>query len=358
MSDAREDIAHEKDLPDANCISKCHQEKKQTKPGLSPLYYPDSVHGKAYLDSGIQDAAKCWDCHGKHNIKSPSDSNSRVNRKNISLICSVCHGNHDIIFKYHTRCKKSSQEYMEGVHGRALYKSGLVLFAAVCRDCHGIHNIKGVRESQFFAKQPENCGKCHILVFNKYKESTHGRKALEGNKDVPFCVDCHGEHKIISPGDEGAPTSWKNVSNTCCTCHAHPKIMKRFDIYNEQIEYFIQSSHEITLGNDNKSEINCTSCHGFHDIRPADDLHSRINPANLTKTCGQENCHPGMLDNIDESKIHTNHNKKKSGAFYYISPIVFWIISVTLLSLIFGVAIITIHWLLPRFIRKIKYKKK
>jgi hypothetical protein len=104
--------------------------------------------------------------------------------------------------------------------------------------------------------------------------------------------------------------------------------------------------------------IKCLSCHQIKSISKAK---LRINQeyfftsVHVALRC--TNCHPGMPDNIAESKIHTNHNKKKSGAFYYISPIVFWIISVTLLSLIFGVVIITIHWLLPRFIRKIKYKK-
>jgi hypothetical protein len=135
---------HKDSFSNVNCIAECHQEESQIKRGQSPLNYPDSIHGKAYLEKGLQDAAKCWDCHGKHNIKSPSDLNSRVNRRNISLICSVCHGNFDIIFKYHTHCKKSSLEYMEGVHGKALYKAGLVNLAAACTDCHGVHNIKGV----------------------------------------------------------------------------------------------------------------------------------------------------------------------------------------------------------------------
>jgi len=105
--------------------------------------------------------------------------------------------------------------------------------------------------------------------------------------------------------------------------------------------------------------IKCLSC---HHIKSASKAKVRINEkyffASVHAGLKCTDCHPGMPDNIAESEIHTNHNKKKSGAFYYISPIVFWIISVTLLNLVFGAAIITIHWLLPRFIRKIKHKKK
>jgi len=344
------DIPHKKDLPIVNCNEKCHQEKKQIKPGLSPLYYPDSVHGKAYLEREVQDVAKCWDCHTKHNIKKTSNLSSTVNRKNIPLTCSICHEDMNVIVKYNIHCEEPYQEYMQSVHGKALFKDGLLLFAAVCTDCHGVHNIKGVGDRYLMAKRPETCGKCHILIFNKYKESIHGQEALNGNIDVPLCVDCHGEHKIISPLDEEAPTSLKNVSDTCSTCHNRPEIMKKYGIPEDRIESFFQSFHGIAIGYGYKTVANCTSCHGIHDIRPADDLLSKVNPANLAKTCAQESCHPGMPEKIANSKIHIDISKKESGVPYYVQQIFLWVIFIT--------AIITIIWFVPGFIRKIKYLKK
>ena len=47
---------------------------------------------------------------------------------------------------------------------------------------------------------------------------------------------------------------------------------------------------------------NCASCHGFHDIRPAWDPQSPINPANVPKTCGS--CHTGASDRFARGGIH------------------------------------------------------
>jgi len=344
------EIPHKKDLPDVNCTATCHQKTQQLKPGMSPLYYPDSVHGKAYLERGVQDVARCWDCHTKHDIKKKSDLESTINRKNIPLTCSICHENMNVVIKFNIHCEGPYQEYMQSVHGKALFKKGLLSFAAVCTDCHGVHNIKGVGEPHLMAKRPETCGKCHVLIFNEYKESIHGSEALKENIDAPFCVDCHGEHKIISPLKADAPTSPKNIHDTCSTCHARTEIMKKYGILEDRIETFIESMHGIAIGYGYEAAANCTSCHGIHDIRPASDPLSNVNPANLARTCRQENCHHGMPEKIAESKIHIAISQKKSGAPYYFQQILLWTI--------FVIGIITIFWFVPGLIRKRKLLKK
>ncbi len=350
LIETEQERPHKKNLPAVNCTQECHQESKQIKTGLSPAYYPDSVHGKAYLERGIQEVAKCWDCHTKHNIREPSDLNSAVNRKNIPLTCSTCHEDMNVIVKYNIHCEQPYQEYMQSVHGKALFKDGLLFFAAVCTDCHGVHNIKGVGDPSLAAKNPKTCGQCHILIFNEYSDSIHGREALKGNIFAPLCVDCHDEHKIISPGDEEAPTSFKNVSDTCSTCHSRPEIIQKYGIPKDRTESFIQSLHGIAIGYGYKAAANCSSCHGVHDILPAENPLSRVNPANLAKTCGQENCHPGMPEKIANSKIHIDASQKKSGAPYYIQQILLWIV--------LAIVIITLIWFSAGFIRKIKLIKK
>jgi len=47
---------------------------------------------------------------------------------------------------------------------------------------------------------------------------------------------------------------------------------------------------------------NCASCHGNHDVRPASDPASTINPKNLEKTCGA--CHPGAGKGFASVKFH------------------------------------------------------
>lgn len=317
---------------------------------MNPLSYPDSVHGRAYLERGVGEVAKCWDCHGKHNIRAYTDPESTVYRKNIPQTCTSCHEDMAVVVKYHIHSEMPYQEYMKSVHGKALFEKGLVQYAAVCTDCHGVHDIQGVGEPRLMAKQPQTCGRCHELIFNEYKESIHGQQALAGNIDSPLCVDCHGEHGITSPKDEKSPVFSKNIPDTCSSCHARPEIMKKYGISEDKIATFIDSLHGIAVGFGSKSAATCASCHGVHDIRPASDPKSKINPANLRSTCGQANCHPQMPEKIASSKIHVGPESK-------ISPLLFFIQRL-LIILVFILLFITVVWFVPGFVRKAKLLKK
>ncbi len=333
-------LPHAKTLPPPNCTDKCHRENPLQKPGESPVYYPDSVHGRAYLIRGVKDVARCWNCHGKHNIKAKDDLTSTVNRKNIPLMCSTCHENQAVVVKYHIHAEMPYQEYRQSVHGKALFEKGLLTFAAVCTDCHGIHNIQGVGEPNLMAKRPQTCGRCHVLIFNDYKESIHGREALKGNSDAPLCVDCHGEHTLMSPQDERSSASRGHVSDTCSKCHARPEVMRKYGVPEDRIQTFIQSMHGIAAGFGSKATANCSDCHGVHDIQPASDPKSRVNPAHLAATCGRINCHPGMPERVRKAQIHIGPDKVKSPVLFTVQRAFTWavmgLVAITIVSFIFG----------------------
>jgi cytochrome b subunit of formate dehydrogenase len=64
----------------------CHREVTES--------YFDTYHGKA---AALGDAtrAKCYDCHGAHDILAPDDPKSRLSRENIVATCAKCHpGSH------------------------------------------------------------------------------------------------------------------------------------------------------------------------------------------------------------------------------------------------------------------------
>jgi len=330
LSPGTADLPHQKMLPPPNCTETCHQGSKLQRPGQSPVYYPDSVHGRDYLERGVKDVARCWDCHGKHNIKKKDDPASTVNRRNIPLMCSTCHENQAVVVKYHIHAETPYQEYRQSVHGKALFEKGLLTFAAVCTDCHGVHNIQGVGEPHLMAKRPETCGRCHILIFDDYKESVHGREALKGNVDAPLCVDCHGEHKLMSPQDERSSASRGRVAATCANCHARPEVMRKYGVPEDRIQTFIESMHGIAAGFGSKATANCSDCHGVHDIRPASDPASRVNPAHLAKTCGQAACHPGMPEKIRTAKIHVGPDRTKSPATFAVRNVLRWAVLVLL----------------------------
>ena len=72
--------------------ARCHENAVITKqhPMPSPQkieQYFGSVHGKGALDKGLMVSAVCSDCHGAHDILSPSDPSSRVFPTNIPRTC-------------------------------------------------------------------------------------------------------------------------------------------------------------------------------------------------------------------------------------------------------------------------------
>jgi hypothetical protein len=60
----------------------CHAEEMKT--------YRKTYHGKV-TELGYTTIAKCWNCHGAHNILPPSEPNSTLSQKNILATCRTCH---------------------------------------------------------------------------------------------------------------------------------------------------------------------------------------------------------------------------------------------------------------------------
>jgi hypothetical protein len=339
----------QREIPPPTCTAACHQKLIPVKLGESPAAYADSVHGQSYFQRGTKEVARCWDCHGKHNIKPVSDPASAVARPNIPMMCSRCHGDMNVVLKFNIHAESPYQEYRQSVHGKALFEKGLFTFAAVCTDCHGVHTIQAAGSPHLQAKDPRTCGSCHIGIFDEYKDSIHGREALKGNTDVPLCVDCHGEHRVEAVDAAQSPTAKKNIPDTCSTCHARPEIMKKYGVPEDRIKTFIESFHGIAIGFGDKAEASCTSCHTVHAIRPAGDPQSSVNPAQLPKTCGQPDCHPGMPARIAAARVHRDVTKTASGAPYYVQKILFWIVIVSVL--------VTGLWFVPELIRRFRGKR-
>lgn len=62
----------------------CHEDVTRT--------YFDTFHGKVSRLGEVA-AAKCYDCHGSHNILHSDDPNSTLSRQNIVETCKTCHPN-------------------------------------------------------------------------------------------------------------------------------------------------------------------------------------------------------------------------------------------------------------------------
>ncbi|MBZ5527332.1 MAG: cytochrome c3 family protein [Acidobacteriia bacterium] len=61
---------------------RCHEEIAKT--------YFDTYHGKVSR-LGYTKTAKCYDCHGAHDVRAVADPNSRLSRANVVATCQKCH---------------------------------------------------------------------------------------------------------------------------------------------------------------------------------------------------------------------------------------------------------------------------
>lgn len=265
------------------CLS-CHETEVRE--------FSASLHGQA-RGRGNGEAPSCKDCHGPaHQVLAASDPNAAVSKVKLPETCGRCHSNPDLARKYLFTVAMPVEAYQSSVHGRAI-RSGK-MGAAACNDCHGVHNIlpaSDPRSPISKAKVATTCAQCHAQVFGIYKESIHGRAVAAGVKGAPTCIDCHGEHRILAPGDPGSPVYVANVSRlTCSHCHEDQRLLARLDLPAGRVESYEQSFHGLATRAGSRTAANCASCHGVHNILPSSDLRSTIAKANLPATCGK--CHP------------------------------------------------------------------
>ncbi len=264
--------------------SQCHR--------LETDIYRASDHGQA-VHQGVEEAASCKDCHGAtHSLLDSRNPASPVYRTNIPATCARCHSRVVEMQRFNLRQQNPVGSYESSVHGLAVARG--VTNAAVCTDCHGSHDLHRSTnpESKLYWKNvPGTCGKCHENVERTYARSVHGKALAEGVRDTPVCTDCHGEHTIAAVKSAESSVSPANVPNTCAQCHAAQRLITQYQLPPDVVSTYAQSFHGLALAGGNPTVANCASCHGAHDILPASDPLSSVNPKALPQTCGK--CHPG-----------------------------------------------------------------
>jgi cytochrome b subunit of formate dehydrogenase len=194
--------------------------------------------------------------------------------------------------------------YEESVHGRAV-EAGSTR-AAVCTDCHGVHEIRPAsddKSSIFKFNVPHTCAKCHGSVEEQFTQSIHGQAIARGDWLAPVCTDCHGIHSIKSHIDPNSPVNAQNVALvTCGRCHEGVRLSQEFGFEGRRATTYLASYHGLASKLGSQIVANCASCHGVHNILPSSDPRSTINRQNLVKTCGQ--CHPGVTEKFVAAKVH------------------------------------------------------
>jgi cytochrome b subunit of formate dehydrogenase len=334
-------LPHEANLPKPTCAT-CHADEKKA--------YDTGIHGKA-LAAGNNKVATCESCHGNvHEILPSTDPKSQTARVNIARTCGQCHSQ-----PVPGMADMPAVSYQESVHGRLVANGNTR--AAVCSDCHGNHDIRGPSDpasTVFRANIPKTCGECHGTTAAVFANSIHGQALALGNDHAPVCTNCHGVHSIKAVASSSSMVSALNQGNLACgQCHNNVRMTEDFGIPGARLSTYRFSYHGMANAEGSTRTAICSSCHGSHDILPASDPRSTINPANLAKTCGQ--CHPGANANFAKGKIHLDPAAAAQADFG--SKVVSWVRKLYILMIVSVVGFMFLHNLMI-FVRKLSDRRK
>lgn len=243
-------------IPEGHVCIECHTilEDEVLTPPVEE--WSQSVHRQV--------GVRCEDCHGgdptNEDVAMEPDSGflGKPEPKDIPNLCAKCHSDAKMMRAYNQRADQYDL-YAGSVHGRKLMSGDAE--AASCVSCHGKHKILRVKDPNSTVNRkniPETCGGCHSKkeIFEKrrkphnqlelYKQSRHYELFAKGDLLVPTCVDCHGNHSVISPRSE-------RVRTVCFNCHA------------SQAEFYKASPHWEAYKRD--GEPVCLNCHKNHDVK-------------------------------------------------------------------------------------------
>ena len=280
----------------------------------------------------------CTSCHGDaHSIFPKTDPRSAVYPLNVPKTCGTCHGTEGMAKKH--GLASVYPMYIDSIHGFALSKEGL-LVAANCQSCHGSHHILSRKDPvspTYKTNIPDTCGKCHAGITADYELGVHGKAIAAGKLDAPVCSDCHTAHAIEQPT---ADAFRMQSTPICGNCHKD-----KFSTYRDTFHSQLSS-----LGGYVET-ARCWDCHGAHEVLPASDPRSPVNPANLVKTCGR--CHAGANASFVKYQPHANaRNRKLNPALYFIRLFM----NLLLASVLTFFVIHTVLWLIRARYDQIKRK--
>ena len=321
-----------------------------------------SIHGEGLLNKGLSVSASCASCHTSHKILPHTDKDSTIARDNIVKTCTQCHkqiervhrkvikgelwetnpGVIPVCVECHQphkarkifydngmatedclRCHKKSDLKRKSngktlaVHSDKL--AGSVHSKIACAQCHtGVSPSK--RRSCETVIKKVDCSICHSDQVDVYQKSTHGKLQAAGDKNAPWCTDCHGDHDILGKRDPLSPTFPIKVPELCASCHKQggKAALSRSGgdgngtgHGNGEVliaQNYTQSIHGKGLL---KSGLTvtamCTNCHTPHGELPAEDGASTVHRDNIAKTCSQ--CHHGIYEEFSQS-IHAKSQGK------------------------------------------------
>ncbi|MCP5070366.1 MAG: hypothetical protein GY946_27675, partial [bacterium] len=171
--------------------SRCHQKDIET--------YAHSKHFHE-LEAGNAEAPVCTSCHEKHDIRKPSERDSRVHATNISEVCNACHPGHS-----------------ESLHRQEGIDPALIS----CASCHTGHQTDMASINQAIFKEGgifNRCNFCHSSERHAKDNLAHGElMLLDAEGHEANCTQCHTYLWFFLVCDN----STLRIERTdCVNCHA------------------------------------------------------------------------------------------------------------------------------------------
>lgn len=358
------EIPHAEKIEPINCKG-CHG-----SPSESHRFHPQINN----MSSGVGGSpdVNCKECHGTHEVKSPKDPKNGMNFYNSTDFCGKCHVDvkndhmqsvhyteleHDnpnaptcmfchnrpvtkgtklsklqlkinsekLCLDCHIKDEHGSKfaqtlvKYEESVHGKAILKGNQD--AAVCIDCHGVHNL--MRENNPSSKVHKSnvhnvCGQCHTNITKEYASSIHGAAVMRGIYDAPTCTNCHGEHDIHSVPHVDKQVFSKTGMNFdiivgnqmvwCVSCHSDEEMMKKYNIQT------VEEAHAwLPVPEKHWKTVRCVDCHSSYD--PPNMSHNILPLSETVKQC--EECH--SKNSILMTKLFVHEKQQSRDKYGFIN---------------------------------------
>jgi predicted CXXCH cytochrome family protein len=123
-----------------------------------------------------------------------------------------------------------------------------------------------------------------------FAASIHAQKGIT-------CANCHGGDPTSADNAMSPKAGFKGkiarrqIPELCGKCHSDAAYMRQYNpsLRTDQLAQYRSSVHGKKLvAGDGKVAV-CTDCHTVHEIRPASDIRSSVNPLNIATTCSH--CH-------------------------------------------------------------------
>jgi hypothetical protein len=147
-----------------------------------------------------------------------------------------------------------------------------------------------------------NCFSCHESEAKSFAESVHRRQGREGVAGRPSCTSCHGGHEILKIKGRPAGAGSLHFTRKCIVCH-EDESSARSEKGAERVKAvkaYEKSVHGNALLKKGLSVApGCPDCHGSHEIKPLDGLHSPVNRLLVPFLCGK--CHEPVVEKFKKS---------------------------------------------------------